>query len=434
MTVLSVIFEYGASLFDSILCVWFMTKFNKKSFKLKQNPYWIPAILVIFAYTIFSDHFLANVSVITSSIFVALFITYALLIEHKKWLNAVFSTFCFEIPLILINTGVYLVISLALKDFEAALQGEGDGYVRYAYLLLIKIALFAVCKLLLFIFRADNDVDLSSGLLSFAFSVISIVGITAAMSIGINAESTEIGAAAFGISIAVAVLNALLYWMIARILKLQRHKMNEKLLEDKLRYEQTRYDEVTTMWSDIRKVRHDMKQQLTVIDGYLQEGKTEQCRSYVEKLLPTVEKRKNIVHSDNNVIDYIINTKLGGLTDTVVLVTGSIGDLSDIEESDLAALLGNMLDNAVEATRDLADKRIELLFARQDSSRMILCKNTVAKSVLAGNRALKTTKKDDANHGYGVQVMKHIVAKYGGLIDFFESSDMFGVQILFPER
>ena len=40
---LSFIFEYGASLFDAVLVVWFVTRFTGKSFKVKSNPYWIPA-------------------------------------------------------------------------------------------------------------------------------------------------------------------------------------------------------------------------------------------------------------------------------------------------------------------------------------------------------------------------------------------------------
>ena len=93
-----------------------------------------------------------------------------------------------------------------------------------------------------------------------------------------------------------------------------------------------------------------------------------------------------------------------------------------------------MLDNAIEAIADLPERRIELTFAQKDQNRVILCKNTVAAPVLVTNKDLKTTKASASDHGFGVAAMKKIVAKYGGLIDFFDSGDMFGVQIVLPKN
>lgn len=431
MKALSYIFEYGASLFDAFLCVWFITRFNKKSFSLRQNPYWIPAVAVIFGYTVVSDHFLANFNVLSTIIFLLLYITYAVLIEHKKWIRSVFSAVTFEIALVLINTTTYNLISFIIKDFEASLQWQ-DNYNRFIFLFVIKIALWSVCKLILFAFKADTSLDIKNGLLSFVFSLITIFGLS--MTIYIATRSTEkaVQLNAFLITLAFLVLNILLYIMIVQVIKLQKDQYDKKALEEKISYEQKRYDEVTTMWSDIRKTQHDMKHQLAAINGYLEEQQYEECKEYVAKLLPNQSGQGKVLRSDNNVIDYIINAKLGNLKETVILVTGSIGDISDIEEADLASLLGNLLDNAVEAIADLDEKRIELTFAKQDASRVIICKNTIKDSVIKNNPNFITTKKDASVHGFGMKAIKRIVKKYEGLIDFFEVSNMFGVQIVLP--
>ena len=66
-------------------------------------------------------------------------------------------------------------------------------------------------------------------------------------------------------------------------------------------------------------------------------------------------------------LDYLIASKLSSLKDTEIIISGSVGDLSDIKDKDLACLVGNILDNAVEAIESVkrSQKRIELLFLKQ---------------------------------------------------------------------
>ena len=135
-------------------------------------------------------------------------------------------------------------------------------------------------------------------------------------------------------------------------------------------------------------------------------------------------------------MDYLINSKLTSLNDTEIVVSGAIGDLTDIKESDLVCLIGNILDNAVEALQGIQNnrnKRIELLFMKQNSNRIFICKNTIEKSVLENNRELQTTKKSKDTHGLGTKIIAKIVSDYNGMVDYFEEFDMFGVQVILPE-
>ena len=66
------------------------------------------------------------------------------------------------------------------------------------------------------------------------------------------------------------------------------------------------------------------------------------------------------------------------------------GEYNDIDEIDLACILGNILDNAVEAQKDVINGgHIELHFLQKNSNRVIVCKNTIAESVLQENKNLK---------------------------------------------
>ena len=132
-------------------------------------------------------------------------------------------------------------------------------------------------------------------------------------------------------------------------------------------------------------------------------------------------------------MDYLINSKLSGLEETQIIISGVVGNFDDIEDTDLASVIGNVLDNAVEAQEHVVGtKRIELLFRVKNENRVIICKNTVSESVLQNNKELRSTKKSREDHGLGHKIVETILQKYDGWADYFETDDMFGVQIMLP--
>ncbi|MBP0990870.1 MAG: hypothetical protein J5874_06820, partial [Oscillospiraceae bacterium] len=343
---LSFIFEYGASLFDAVLVVWFITKFTKKSFDLKKNPYWLPAILIVFVYTVFSDNFLSGYNTLSTLIFLALYIAYALIVGWDHKIRALISVGAFEVSIILLSNFLFLMLSSMINDFTAVMQGE-DNYVRYIFLILHKVFLFTICKILLRIFKSDDeDLDLKNELLTISFTIITIVGAVAAMFVSANSDNSVVQISSFVITIAFIVANVFLYFLISQILKLQKSKRKLALFENKMEFEHQIYDEAKEFYEEARKNRHDMKQHLTVVDGYLEEREYDKCKEYVKTLLPTVAKSDNaVIRSNNKVIDYVINSKLGKRKSIDLLITGTTGDISDIAEPDMVSLLGNILDN-----------------------------------------------------------------------------------------
>ena len=235
------------------------------------------------------------------------------------------------------------------------------------------------------------------------------------------------------LSIILISLNIILYLMIWQVQNLMRSKYELRLMQERMDAEKTRIDEATYIWDNIKKVRHDLKTHFTVIRGKLEESDAEACKEYLENLYQTVDHMGNLVQSGNSVIDYLINSKLSGLENIQVLISGYVGNYSDIEEVDLACILGNILDNAVEAQKNVAgEKRIELHFLQKNANRIILCKNTIGISVLKTNKELKSTKKSSESHGLGHRIVEEKVNKYHGILDYFEEDSMFGVQIILP--
>lgn len=423
------VIETAASLFDSILCIYFITKFNHAGFR--RNKFWIPFTIVYFIFTLISDKYLPGFSIVTSFVLLAISFIYALLVSKKNWIRPVLSVCIYKVSLILLSSIIYLVCSIVINDFELLMQGS-DYIGRYMCIILHKISLFAVLELTLFLFKADSSLDIKNGILTFLFTLITIIGLGATMATTAIPNIQEIQLQILIITLSFVASNIFLYFMISQIQKLQRAKYKLKLLEDKTHFEEARYNDANAIWTNIKKVQHDIKQHLTVINNYLDDEKIKECQEYIEELFPNVEHMGSLIRSDNIILDYLINSKLCPLKNTQVVISGSIGSLSDIKNSDLACLLGNILDNAIEAVEQTEDKRIELLFTRQNSNRIIICKNTIKQSVLNTNKELQSTKESQDSHGYGHQIVEKIVSDYHGMICYFEESDMFGVQILLP--
>lgn len=425
------IIELGASLFDSILLVYFINKFNR--FPLKKYSITIPAILIIFGVTIINDKFFSGFNILTTIIFLLLYIGYSLIVSNKNYVRAIVSACIFEIVLMILSSVLYIIISILVDEFDTLMYGS-DATIRYIYLLAHKIALFAVLQALLYIFQVDNSLDIKNGLLTFVFSCITIFGLGTAIYIYATISDPTIQWQIFTIALAFIGLNILLYILISQISKLQKSKYELKLLEEKLEFEKARHNDAHAIWSNIRKIQHDIKQHLTVINSQLENNEIDDCKKYIGNLLPNVEQIGKLIKSDNKILDYLINSKLSNLPNTEIIISGSIGSLADIKEFDLACLFGNILDNAIEAIQNVEEKRIELLFLRQNSNRIIICKNTINGSVLKTNRELNTTKKSKDSHGYGTKITEKIVSDYHGMIDYFEEFNMFGVQIVLPEQ
>ena len=436
---LNLIFEYGASLFDAVLVVWFITKFTGKSFDPRKNKIWIPAIAVIFAYTVISDHFLSGFNILSTAIFLLLYIAYGLAVAWDKKIRAIIASIAFEVAIVLLSTFIFMIGSIIINDFDMLLQGE-DNVLRYIFLLLHKVSLFSVCKILIALFKGKRDPDVKNGIATAAYSLISAVGVAAAMVISAKANDFNSQIAVFIVTAAFIVGNVVFYVLVGQVLKLQKEKYELELVEGMMSFEHESYEHASRIWEEARKARHDMKQHLEIVRDYLENGDQDGCKKYVNTLLPSVEKSPgSVIRSDNKVIDYVLNSKLAGRDDIDLLISGSLGDISDIEEPDLVSILGNILDNALEAISKIDEKELELIFFTQNNNRLILCKNSISNSVLSNNKMLLSTKKDRHLHGLGTKIVRQETEKYGGFVDYYEETSslgnlMFCVQVMLPKR
>ncbi len=103
----------------------------------------------------------------------------------------------------------------------------------------------------------------------------------------------------------------------------------------------------------------------------------------------------------------------------------------EIEEVDLVGLMGNLLDNAIEANQKIvnAHKYIKITSMEQAGVWSIKIENAKISKESAQKQNFKTTKEDKINHGFGMKNMKRIVDKYDGTMNIKEEKESFCVLI-----
>ena len=427
-----IVIEFAMSLFDCVLGAYFVSKFNGRSINPKQNIFSIPAILIVFVFLILSYYLFPNHSIVPPLIILILCSAYGVIISNKNYVRGAISGVLFATYVVLLSAFTYSVFFVLINNGSLIAQGT-LSLERILFLSVNKVALTSSVIFALHYINKDVILDVKSGILILIISIMSTLSLYSFIG-NVQADSEpNIKIQTLIFSFSFVVINTLILLLIYQINRLNKNNYDLKLMAEKMEAESSKNSEIKKIYEDISLIRHDTNQHLTIINDYLNKGDIEGCRKYIDKLWPKLSKTPNILQSGNKTLDSIINSKIALLDDTKFIITGNVDMLKNMKEEDIVSLFGNILDNAIEATRKAPRKLIELRFTSRNSNNIIICKNTTEYPVLENNKDLVSTKQDSKSHGYGIKIINKIVSDYNGILDFFEEDDMFGIEIAFPE-
>lgn len=111
--------------------------------------------------------------------------------------------------------------------------------------------------------------------------------------------------------------------------------------------------------------------------------------------------------------------------------------LSFMNEAEIYSMLGNAIDNAFSAVRELEEenRRIGLTVQKVKNFVTVQVRNRYkGEIVLSGDGLPVTTKSDSENHGFGLKSIRYIVEKYGGRMSVKAQEGEFSLNIIFPVK
>ena len=189
---------------------------------------------------------------------------------------------------------------------------------------------------------------------------------------------------------------------------------------------------VQAMDKQVRTVRHDMNNQLQIIYGLLSQERYDEAKAFLKEYSISLEKTKEYIHTDDPIFNTVINNKIEyAKSEDIIITTGLHKTLKPMHGNDLYTIMGNVLDNAIEAElkEEPCNREIEIRSVWNGDDMVITVENYISQSVLNGNKELHTSKQDKKSHGLGTQIIKKLVKKNNGTCDYHEEGNMFCCEI-----
>lgn len=228
---------------------------------------------------------------------------------------------------------------------------------------------------------------------------------------------------------AVIIINALLWilympWYINR--KISRFQ-NE--LVDK------HYEEVETMYRKMRGWRHDYHNHIQVLKAHMEMKDYEEAGSYLDMLNHDLSTVDTVIKTGNVMVDAILNSKLSMMKEKNINVDVTAIVPSEVPFSgiDLSVLIGNMLDNAMEACVNQEDEDNRFIRIYIDIvKKQLYIAITNSMDGRAKKAGVKYLSSKGGFHGFGLLRIDGIVSKYGGFINRQNEDGVFATEVMLP--
>ena len=175
---------------------------------------------------------------------------------------------------------------------------------------------------------------------------------------------------------------------------------------------------------------HDLHNHIGVLRRLLSHSKTEEAIQYLDALKAPIAEITDTVWTGDEAADYLIGSKAAAAKAAGISfrVQAEFPRRADIKSVDLCAILGNLLDNALEAAGQVPDPNrrfITLTIRRIHQMLVIKAENSFSIPPVREKDSLKTTKTGGGLHGWGLKSVQSASEKYDGILQTSCTGDTF---------
>lgn len=293
-----------------------------------------------------------------------------------------------------------------------------------------KTLTFLIAKLIQFK-NKTNDIKVSKSIIAL-YSIFPIITLAVGIILigGFGADISPMYSVVGVIAeILLVIANISVFYIFERYARKTNTQFELQLEQEQLKLQSQYLEEKIEKQILSAKEMHDLKNQLFAIKQLLINN-TSDGISKIDEICQVVEGMQCIVYTSNKSIDSLINSKKKeiDLNNISFKCDCYISGFDEINDLDLCVLLGNLLDNAIEACLKLESRRsIKLSFKQFDNYLNIIIRNTYIND---NNEKLYTTKVNKLIHGFGLKSVKSIVEKYEGNYQIIKADGFFTTSIL----
>ena len=198
---------------------------------------------------------------------------------------------------------------------------------------------------------------------------------------------------------------------------------------------ETHYAEVENMYRQIRGWRHDFRNHIQTMKAYAAAEDWQAVRRYLDELDGDLAAVDPVIKTGNPMADAILNSKISLARSKGIPVTADahIPVALKLSEIDLCCIIGNLFDNAIEASLQLPpEKRLIRVYLDMKNTQLYLSFTnfTAGKKLRRAGGLFPTTKGE--GHGFGLLRTDAIVKRLGGYLSRNSEDGAFTTEILLP--
>ena len=212
-----------------------------------------------------------------------------------------------------------------------------------------------------------------------------------------------------------------------------RKKTYLKLVEYQTEQSEKHLNEVRSIHKEMRGYKHDFHHHLQTLKGQLEAGEVDRALAYIEQLDNQLMNVDTLLKTGNVSLDAILSAKIAQAKaeNIAVTVKANVPDQLTISDLELSIIVGNLLDNAIEACRTVTGERFIRIFISMKGTMLYFSMLNAAGAKKKKTGSLFATHKDGV-HGFGLRRAEAILEEHGGWVKYNSEDGAFTSEFLVP--
>lgn len=230
----------------------------------------------------------------------------------------------------------------------------------------------------------------------------------------------------------ISLIDISTFWLYDKVNEVYGEKIEKQMMQERIEMYERTFQIIQQKDKKIKSLEHDMKTHLLLLNSYIKDGNYTEASNYINKMADFTNVPNEYVETGNLELDSILNYSLDKAEKlqckTEIDIT--VPDSSFMPGIDMNIILGNLLDNALEALELIDEKYLYIGISYKKGVLIIRIRNSFDGIIEKKGESLQSRKKEKQKHGIGMENIKEIVDKYDGKIDIDYTNDMFKVDIV----
>ena len=225
------------------------------------------------------------------------------------------------------------------------------------------------------------------------------------------------------------------YYITTGYFQSKREKIELLEMDAMARQKMQYYEHKLDTQLQVRRMYHDMKNHMLALRE-LQKSSSEEWNTYMDAMELQMRPYADIFHTGNDVLDALLyeKSKIAEESDIVFETNIESNCIKHIPNIALCTILGNGLDNALEAVEEVEsrERRIFVSITSDETRLHILIQNNYDGNLVRKNGELITRKKEKENHGIGLKSISQAVKDCEGNLSLEEKNNIFEMYVILP--